>query len=144
MGRWMGCPGAASPSFANPADGYGTMTAAIEALVRVATWVSVHGERRRTRLQCHSLPPSGRRRGCALNKWPSAALSARARLAFEEAAEHTRSHGVLHLAEFPSLDLADTLARHRELSANLVERAIASRGDAEALVGLRIRCRSAR
>src|SRR6185437_12266861 len=50
----------------------------------------------------------------------------------EEAAEHPRAAGVLELAQRLGLDLADALARHRELLADLLEGVVGVHADAEA------------
>src|SRR5690242_13453597 len=50
----------------------------------------------------------------------------------EEATQLARARGVLQLAQRLRLDLADALARHRELLADLLERVIGVHADAEA------------
>src|SRR5712692_1779402 len=49
----------------------------------------------------------------------------------QEAPQHLRARRMLELAQRLRLDLADALARHRELQADLLERMVAVETDAE-------------
>ena len=84
------------------------------------------------RCRCHAsrAGPTRRRGAAAVRDYGRDCRPTR--LPFEEAAQYASTGRVRQLAQRPGLDLADALARHRELPADLFERAIASRADAEA------------